>query len=398
MKMIDRFPPIVKLLLISTFAMNMANFMVLTFLAIYLALQLQFTALQTGSVLAVMTVTSRALPFFFGLIADRYGFLNLMLIGLLIRSVGLLGFGWVETFPLALCCSFLIGLGIAVYEPSALAVYANQSAVLRKRIFPAHNQCLNLGAIVGPLIGGLLVPFGAPYLFGLSAGIFLLLAVFLLLFRKTEIRPQQPESGTLLAMNIVLRNKSFLYFAFSMVCFWLMFSQLTVALPLKMFSLTGDERYVSLVITINALTGLLFMFWFKRLYIRLPPLRLIQAGVLVMAVALIFVPLFVSPLWLFCCIILFTIGETLALPSTDLKVAEYSAQGNPAAYFGFFEFSYAIGAMLGSYLGTWSLTDANGGMMPWMLFGLSGVLCCYLLSYPLWMKSGREVKQKARNA
>lgn len=62
--------------------MSFGYFAVYAFLAIYLLTFLHFSAVQVGTVLTVMTITSRIIPLFSGLIADKIGYIIMMIAGL----------------------------------------------------------------------------------------------------------------------------------------------------------------------------------------------------------------------------------------------------------------------------------------------------------------------------
>ncbi|TKI78952.1 MFS transporter, partial [Bacillus cereus] len=79
----------------------------------------------------------------------------------------------------------------------------------------------------------------------------------------------------------------------------------------------------TLVITINAITGVIFMVLFRKLFHKYNTLSIIKYGVLLMSISFLLIPLFQHPYWLFICVILFTIGETLVLPNADIAIANY---------------------------------------------------------------------------
>ena len=71
-----------------------------------------------------------------------------------------------------------------------------------------------------------------------------------------------------------------------------------------------------------------------------------------MGISFLLIPLFQHPYWLFICVILFTIGETLVLPNADIAIANYSNESYTATYFGFYQLSLAFGFIIGNYTGT----------------------------------------------
>ena len=78
----------IRFMLIASFFMSFGYFAVYAFLAIYLLNFLHFSAMQVGTVLTVMTITSRIIPLFSGLIADKTGYIIMMIAGLFLRGIG----------------------------------------------------------------------------------------------------------------------------------------------------------------------------------------------------------------------------------------------------------------------------------------------------------------------
>jgi MFS family permease len=75
------------------------------------------------------------------------------------------------------------------------------------------------------------------------------------------------------------------------------------------------------------------------------------------------------------------VGETLVFPSSELAVSDFANQINVGTYFGIFNLSWAIGAMIGSYLGTWLLATFPNTIVPWITFGIIGLIAFILLAY-----------------
>ncbi len=77
----------IRIILISSFFMSFGYFAVYAFLAIYLTNFLHFSALQVGTILTIIIITSRMIPFLSGIIADKFGYMIMMIAGLLLRGV-----------------------------------------------------------------------------------------------------------------------------------------------------------------------------------------------------------------------------------------------------------------------------------------------------------------------
>lgn len=191
-------------------------------------------------------------------------------------------------------------------------------------------------------------------------------------------------------LKTVFKNKHFLSFSFIMFFFYIMFTQLTVALPLHMTNISHSEKLGGLVITVNAITGVLFMIIFRKIFHKYNTLSIVNCGVLFMGLSFLIIPLFPHPYWLFVCVILFTIGETLVLPNADITIANYSHESYTATYFGVYQLSLAIGFTIGNYTGTWFTSNLQGTYTPWLILGAMGVTGFILLHMLKNMKQKQE--------
>jgi len=363
----------IRFMLISSFFMSFGYFAVYAFLAIYLLTFLHFSALQVGTVLTVMTITSRVVPLFSGLIADKIGYIIMMIAGLSLRGIGFIALGICSDFYTISISSALIGFGTAFYEPAARAIFGSQPAHTRKNLFTYLNLSFNCGAIIGPIAGGFLLLLDPIYAFSLT-GCLMLLFAFIFYLLKNHFQVTTDNTSIALGIQAILQNKSFLLFSCIMIFFYIMFTQLTVALPLHMKNISNSNQFATLVITINAITGVIFMVLFQKLFHKYNTLSIIKYGVLLMSISFLLIPLFQHPYWLFICVIVFTIGETLVLPNADIAIANYSNESYTATYFGFYQLSLAFGFTIGNYTGTSFTSNLSGMYTPWLIFGGIGLI------------------------
>ncbi|ABS22394.1 MULTISPECIES: MDR family MFS transporter [Bacillus cereus group] len=377
----------IRIILISSFFMSFGYFAVYAFLAIYLTNFLHFSALQVGTILTIIIITSRMIPFLSGIIADKFGYMIMMIAGLLLRGGGFIFLGIFSEFHTIVLSSSLIGFGTALYEPAARAVFGSQPAYLRKDLFTYLNLAFNSGAMLGPIAGTLLLAWNPLYPFILTGFMMLLLAI-MFIFLKPHFQVSTENIHLLSGLKNVFENKHFLSFSFIMIFFYIMFTQLTVALPLYMTHISHSIKLGGLVVTVNAITGVLFMILFRKAFHRYNTLSIVKCGVLLMGLSFLLIPLLSHPYWLFSCVILFTIGETLVLPNADITIANYSNESYTATYFGVYQLSLAIGFIVGSYTGTLSTSQNEGTYALWIIFGTLGITGFMLLS--LLQKFGQK--------
>ncbi|QDP41754.1 MFS transporter [Radiobacillus deserti] len=371
----------IKVTLSSAFLLNFAGFAVFSFLAVYLSNVLHLSTVESGTVLSILTLSSRLLPFITGSIGDKYGFKRAMGIGLILRGLGFTALAFSYNFLSVSLSAFFIGVGAAFYEPSALAYFSKEKNIdLRKKHFIYLNLALNGGAIIGPLLGGVLLLMDPRVPFLISASIFFMLYIVQFITLSNGNKEERQDTVSFIkGFKQVARNKSFLLFCLSMTFFWFMFAQLTVGIPLHIYNLTNNEGFVSLVITINALTGLILMYFFKNHFIRTSHYTLLITGKITMITSLFFMGIYSNSYWVLFCVIIFTIGETFVLPSSDIAIGDFIEKRYHATFYGFFDLSFAIGATIGNYSGVLLLQRFPNSLIPWFIFSSIGTIGFFTL-------------------
>src|SRR6266481_4000650 len=141
-------------------------------------------------------------PLLGGMIADRWiGQRNAVVIGALSMSAGHIAMGFDQSFLLALLL-LVIGSGFLKGNISAQvgALYPSEDEARRTRGFVIFSTAINVGAVIGPLLCGLLAQvYGWHYGFGIAAIFMLLgLATYLYGYRYLPARVERRkfESAT----------------------------------------------------------------------------------------------------------------------------------------------------------------------------------------------------------
>lgn len=351
--------------LFSQLVMNTAAFMAMPFLAIYLRTTLDFGAGATGTILSIFLWTARGLPSVTGALADKIGSRWSMTAGMTIRAAGFAGLAVFDDFGTLAVMALLMGFGGALYDPAVNAVFAAQPPSLRPRVFTLHIQLLNVGVIIGPAIGGLLVTRSADGPFLGSALLFLAMGIVLLVTAPDAGHVERPSITQ--NYKTLLRNKSFVRFWFIMLLWWAAFAQLHVSFPLEAVDLTGERGWASALFLVNGVVGIVALFGVNRLTRRYSSTALLTWGFVFVGVGFAIVPMIGDIAWLNFCIGVYTLGESLILPCSDMKVADYTTEQTSATYFGVFILTYAIGGSVGNYLGNWLI--GRDDLVPWLVYG-----------------------------
>jgi MFS family permease len=370
LKILSDIPADVRGLLVNQFLMNASEFTAAPIMAVYLAQERNLGPAAVGTILAMAMVTGHAVPTFTGAIVDRYGFRNIMVAGLLLRGAGLLAFPLLSDASALAVAALTLGVGAALYESAAYGVFGRQPAHRIGPVFVLNNQALNVGAVLGPLVGVLLSAFSTTMPLVISGVFFCVLGIACLRFESLDAHYPSRSAISASLLSIV-KHRRFLIFLVSTLPWWFLFSQIFVTFPLHAVAITGDNRSASMVFLINGTTGVAFI-WLSFLALKSMSPQIIMIycyGLLAVAYAI--VAFSGDIVWFYAAIALYTIAETLMLPSVELITSRSAPDGKQSTFFGGLGLTWGIGGSLGYYSG--SFMTAGSGQWSHTWFLLSGI-------------------------
>jgi DHA1 family tetracycline resistance protein-like MFS transporter len=188
--------PTYRAALVSSFAQGWAVFGVRAALVpLFVVEALHQPEAWSGVALAVFAAGNAATLVFSGRIADRRGRRPPVLAGLAVASVATAALGFVTPPPLFLAVSLVAGMGSGLVNPPMNAAVADVigSRARGGTVLAGFQMAADLGAIVGPLLAGLLAESaGFPAAFVVTGAVTLLALVFWL--GAPETLPRSPAA------------------------------------------------------------------------------------------------------------------------------------------------------------------------------------------------------------
>lgn len=143
-----------RLLMVNQFGINLGFYMLMPYLAGYLAGPLGLAAWAVGLVLGVRNFSQQGMFIIGGTLADRLGYKPLIVAGCLLRTAG--GFGlliFAHSLPAVLIASAATGFAGALFNPAVRAYLAADSQERRVEAFAMFNMFYQAGILAGPLAG-----------------------------------------------------------------------------------------------------------------------------------------------------------------------------------------------------------------------------------------------------
>ncbi|MBH1934827.1 MFS transporter [Streptomyces sp. AV19] len=235
------FPPVVRLLMANQFAINLAFYMLMPYLAVHLADDLGLAAWAVGLVLGVRNLSQQGMFLIGGTLADRYGPKVPIIAGCLLRTAGFAVLGWVDTLPALVAASAATGFAGALFNPAVRACLAAEAGGRRVEAFAAFNVYYQGGMLLGPLVGLALLAADFRLVCTVAAAVFAALTV-LQIRRMPAGPPAAGRRGEVLAQwRTVVTNRPFVLFSVAMIGSYVLTFQVYLALPLAAGRALGAE-------------------------------------------------------------------------------------------------------------------------------------------------------------
>jgi MFS family permease len=376
-----------RLLMVNQLGINLGFYMLMPYLAGYLAGPLGLAAWAIGLVLGVRNFSQQGMFIVGGTLADRLGYKPLIVVGCLLRTAGFGLLVVADSLPAMLIASAATGFAGALFNPAVRAYLAADAGDRRLDAFATFNVFYQGGILLGPLVGMALLTVNFRVTAAVAAGVFAALTVAQLFALPAQPgAPHSTRDPVLREWRDVVSNRSFLLFAAAMIGSYVLTFQVYLALPLQAAALLpGTES--GLVAVLFVVSGLVAVAgqlritrWFSA---RWGAGRSLVAGLGLLSVA--FVPLalvpdgsrFGTPVAVAVLILtaaLLAVGSAAVFPFEMDTVVSLSGDRLVATHYGFYNTIVGVGILLGNVATGSALGAARSAGCPWLVWlGLAAV-------------------------
>ncbi|WP_372489891.1 MFS transporter [Arthrobacter rhizosphaerae] len=258
--------PAPQLLLASQLIFNIGFYAVVPFLAVAMRNDFGMGVMAIGIVLGARTFAQQGLFLFGGALADRWGARQSMITGCLVRIAGFLLLAWAADFPLFLIGAIVTGIGGALFSPALQSLVGSaaergtiqkndqeptaqhddgahkgdERQINRAKLFALLVVCGEVGVVVGPLLGSLLLNIGFDTSLLAGSAVFAVMALVFWLFlpkpraRAPKTSAEAPDHSPPSGLWSCLREKRFIGFAAFYSVNLLATNQLYFGLPIEL--------------------------------------------------------------------------------------------------------------------------------------------------------------------
>ena len=332
-------------------------------------------ALLASAVLAMCS------GFIGGYLSDRVGRRRVILFGQAIMvGYPLLLLALVDTKWAGLAALSLAGMFGALGGSVSQAMVADLVGPERHQAaYASVRVAANIGVVIGPPIGGLLLILGSWSLLfpsvAVLSGIAWLVA-FRYLPHRGEYAPEgPPERGSL---SVIFADRRFLIFLGSAIFAWLTYVAYEVVLPVSIVDGYGYEPQAwGFLVWVNPLLVTLLQVRLTRATAPIAPAPKLVVAMLVMGLPFLVLVWTHSLAAIVFVVVVFVFGEMLWVPTSQAVVADLAPADIRGAYMGAFGSAPAIGFALAPLIGL-QVRNSFGDEATWAMFAGIGVIAAVL--------------------
>ena len=399
------FPRPFWVLMLGTFIDHIGSFMLLPFFALYITQHFGLSMTGLGGIFFAFSVSGTIGGFIGGALADKFGRRAIILFGILFSATSSLLMGFTDNLVIFIFIVIFVGLLQDIGGPAQSALVAD--------VLPAHRQqegfatwrvVVNISAVIGPLIGGILAASNFRLLFVGDALLSYLTAIIVFLaLPETKPKPkegQTPQSllQTAIGYRKVLANNVFMSFVIISILGVMVYSQMNTTMPVFLRDIHNmpPENY-SYLIALNAVMVVGLQFWITRRLKNYAPLPLLALGVFCLAVGFSMFGFGGGLLYFAVAIIIITLGEMIIAPTGQAFTARLAPEDMRGRYMAMFSFSWAFPFAIGP-LAAGLITDHINFYWVWYAAGVTGFVCtaAYLILHLGASARASEEAAKAR--
>jgi MFS family permease len=347
-RLLASLPGPVRLLVIGTLVNKLGTF-IMPYLTLVLRREFRLEASQVGLLLAAQGVGSLAAILTGGLLTDRLGRRQTLMLSLFGSGVLAIAMGLAPS--LSVFALLLVGFGFLadLYRPAASAIIADVLPSGQRAVgFAGLRAAVNLGFSFGVALGGLIADRSWRALFfadGLTTVLFGVIVYLYILETRPEQAPR-PDAGAT-AEETPWRDRVFLQLAVTSLAFSMVLYSFFTVLPLTVTLGAGYPAAVyGALMAVNGLVIAAFEMSIVNGLRRFRRLRVAGIGLLVTGLGFALTGFVLHWAWFLFTILVWTAGEILTGPQQTAFVADWAPPEARGRYLSVYQATWSVSVIL----------------------------------------------------
>ncbi len=364
------------ILFFGTFLNKFGTF-VLPFLAIYMT-RLGYTSAQAGLAIGSYGIGTLGACLLGGYLADRLGRRKTIVLSMGSAAVAMLSLSQARSLPLIVLFSGLAGLTGELYRPASSALLADLvPAGQRVTAFAAYRMALNAGFAFGPATAGLLAKHSFLWLFVGDAATSVLYGLVAWFALPTGLRGTRADNSLRETWNVLRTDQRFRQMLCAALAVGLVFVQVFSTMSLEITRNGFAPSIYGLVISLNGALVVLCELPLTTLTKQYPARQMMALGYLLIGAGFASNALTRTLPLLVLTVVLFTLGEMVAMPVSGAYVADLAPAHQRGLYMGTYGLVWSVAFICGPSLGM--LLFSVSPLALWGACGLLGVLAAGII-------------------
>ena len=369
------------LLLAVSFIDRLGGALLFPFFTLYVTAKFGVGMTTVGIIFGLFSISAMAGSAFGGALSDRFGRKRMIIFGLFVSAAVTLMMGFAQDIRFFFLASVLVGLFANMGDPARQAMVADLlPPEKRTEGYGLMRIVTNLAMTLGPAIGGFMAARSYLLLFisdfaasSITAVIFALL-IKETLPTKSEEEAQEGLGRTILGYKVALRDKVFMVFIVASIFEVLVYMQMNTTLAVYLRDVRHlPTQYYGYLISLNALTVVVFQYLVTRSTRRFRPLHMIALGTFLYAVGFGMYGVVKGYSFFVLAMLIITLGEMLVVPVAQSVVSLLAPENMRGRYMAVFGFSWALPIAVGPLMAGMVMDYGNPDWVWYAAFILASI-------------------------
>ena len=338
--------------------LNKFGTFVVPFLTLYLTGR-GYTVGEAGVAVGAYGVGNLLASLLGGHLADHIGRRRTIALSMFLGAMMMLLLSQARTFPVILLFTMLAGLTNEFYRPASTALLADIVPKPAERVtaFATLRMAFNAGFAFGPATAGFLPAFGYFWLFAGNAAASVLFGLVALFALPRVMHSQQDNAGWGRALGVLWRDRKLHRLLLANFAIGVLFNQMGSTYGLHITRQGFSPAVYGTVLSLNGVLVALIELPLTTLTRKFPARFVMAMGYTICGIGYGLNAFAHSVPALVACMVLFTFGEMITMPTVMAYLANLAPPDMRGRYMGVSGLTYATALILGPGLGMKLFTE-----------------------------------------